>query len=83
MNFDEFSVRKIFWCGDRKWLCTDIGTRIVVAICLDDLRIIKCGHAASGDCTAHQLTRETFLQEGWLYGPPYAVAETVFDEDDQ
>jgi hypothetical protein len=43
------------------WRCTDVGARVVVAVCLDD-----------------------HPNDPSLYnGPPYAVAESVFDEDDQ
>lgn len=55
MKLEEFKIGEEFVCGGRLWKCTDIGTRVVVAIRkLDD----------------------------WGAGPPYDVAETVFDEDD-
>jgi len=41
--------------------CTDIGTRVIVAIRIDD-------HPDD---------------PSWYNGPPYAVAESVFDEYDQ
>ena len=58
MNHNEFQIGIEFRCGNRLWRCTDVGTRTVIAICLDE-------HDAS-----------------WHRGPPYAVVETVFDEDD-
>ena len=42
-----------------KWRCTDVGTRVIAAIQLDQ------------------------QDESWYNGPPYAVAESVFDEYDQ
>lgn len=35
MKHDDFQIGQDFWCGGRRWRCTDIGTRVVVAICLD------------------------------------------------
>jgi hypothetical protein len=59
MEKDQFKVGETFWCSGKAWRCTDIGTRVVVAICLDH----------DDDPT-------------WYDGPPYAVAEVVFDEYD-
>lgn len=50
-----------FESGGKRWRCTDVGTRTVIAVCLDD-------HPDD---------------PSWYNGPPYAVAETVFDEYDQ
>ena len=47
--------------GGKTWRCTDIGRRVIVAVCLDD-------HPDD---------------PSWYNGPPYAVAEHVFDEYDQ
>jgi hypothetical protein len=59
MQFSEFIVDGEFWCGGKRWRCTDIGRRVIVAIPLehDD-------------------------DSSWYNGPPYAVAECVFDEND-
>lgn len=59
MLYSEFNVGSEFNCGDKRWLCTDKGTRVVIAIVLEH-----------SDHT-------------WYDGPPYAVAEHVFDENDQ
>lgn len=61
MRLEDFRIGRKFLCGDRRWRCTDIGTRVVVAVCLDD-------HPDD---------------PSWYNGPPYAVAESVFDEYDQ
>ncbi len=60
MKHAEFQVGAEFVCGERRWRCTDIGARVVVAICLD----------------------EPVDDLSWFNGPPYAVAEVVFDEND-
>ena len=62
MEHAEFIIGGEFWCGARRWRCTDLGTRVVVAICV------------SG--------KEVAADPSWLRGPPYALAESVFDESD-
>ena len=60
MQHSDFHIGLTFVCGDRRWRCTDVGERTIVAILLnhDD-------------------------DPSWYRGPSYAVAESVFDEDDQ
>ncbi len=36
MNISEFSIGLDFWCGNKKWRCTDVGSRVVTAICISD-----------------------------------------------
>lgn len=60
MKHSDFSIGTQFICGETLWRCTDVGTRVIVAIALD---------IYSND-------------ESWLNGPPYAVQEVVFDEND-
>ena len=55
---EGFQIGLEFYTASGKWRCTDIGTRVIVAITLDQ------------------------TDESWYNGPPYAVAETVFDEYD-
>lgn len=59
MQHSEFRIGAVFRCGDKRWRCTDVGSRVVVAICLD-----------------HD------DDPSWYKGPPYALAESVFDVDD-
>ncbi|MEZ2407334.1 hypothetical protein AB6806_11000 [Bosea sp. RCC_152_1] len=67
-----------FESGGGIWRCTDIGTRIVTAIRVD--RVEKA--SKDGDLIAKVvLSRSQAEAEGWFNGPPYAVAEMVFDED--
>ncbi len=60
MQHSEFRIGAVFRCGDKRWRCTDVGSRVIVAICLD-----------------HD------DDPSWYNGPPYALDESVFDEDDQ
>lgn len=57
MKHGDFYIGLEFQSETGKWRCTDVGTRVIVAIKLE------------GD------------PRNWN-GPPYSVAETVFDEDD-
>jgi hypothetical protein len=61
MNKNDFHIGSEFYSGDKLWRCTDVGSRVVIAVCLSD-------HTDDSS---------------WFNGPPYAVAESVFDEYDQ
>ena len=58
MRHADFHIGTEFYTAAGYWRCTDIGSRVVIAIRLD-----------APDAS-------------WYTGPPYAVAECVFDEDD-
>jgi hypothetical protein len=60
MKLEDFRLGSEFDHGGKRWRCTDVGTRTVVAMALEP-------HA---DPTRYA-------------GPPYVVAETVFDEFEQ
>ena len=60
MTHRDFKVGLEFTCNGNRWRCTDVGTRTICAICLDE-------HPDDAS---------------WYTGPPYAVAEYVFDEND-
>ena len=77
MHHADFKIGQEFYCAGVAWRCTDIGTRVVIAIKLDE---VKTASNAGSDST---LNREQAEQAGWFKGPPYAVAEYVFDESDQ
>ena len=78
MERSQFKIGGTFWCAGRTWRCTDIGTRTIVAIRVDSVEV-------GSNMPEHRRTvsRTEAEAEGWFNGPPYAVAETVFDEDDQ
>lgn len=58
MDHSDFSIGLVFYTAAGKWQCTDVGSRTVVAIKLDE------------------------KDPSWFRGPPYAVPETAFDEND-
>ena len=75
MRHEEFRIGTEFWCGGRRWRCTDVGTRVVVGICLEPHEVVT---SSAGTVTSRAMTSDA----SWLTGPPYAVPETVFDEYD-
>ncbi len=76
MEHSEFVIGEVFWCSDRQWRCTDIGTRTILAILFDSVRV-----SGSTPDLCRTLTGAEAEREGWFRGPPYAVKESVFDED--
>jgi hypothetical protein len=76
MKLSEFKIGEEFTMGEHRLRCTDIGTRVIVAIKVSPVNIIRDGKKII-------LTHEEAEAEGWFNGPPYAVVEYVFDEDGQ
>jgi hypothetical protein len=78
MNHSDFKIDCEFTTLVGRWRCTDIGTRTIVAIRIDlvETRTIVDGHPVR-----RYLTQEEAGLEGWFNGPPYVLAEVVFDED--
>jgi hypothetical protein len=76
MNHNEFVIGANFWCSGKLWRCTDIGTRVIVAIRLDRVDV---------ESTSPELRRTLVYAEaeaeGLFNGPPYAGVGSVFDED--
>lgn len=81
MRHSEFSIGLEFWCGEKRWRCTDVGTRVIVAICIDPREMVHLElHAA--DKTKRAEKRVISDDPRDLNGPPYGVTEIVFDEYD-
>ena len=70
----DFFIGREFWTETGRWRCTDVGTRTICAIRLE-LHEVVARHLDG--------TRTTDVTDelSWFTGPPYAVAEHVFDED--
>ena len=77
MNHSDFALGMIFWCSGRQWRCTDLGTRTVIAIRIDSVEV-----GSTVPELRRTLVSSEAAAEGWFNGPPYAVAESVFDEND-
>lgn len=74
MKIEDFSIGDQFYTASGKWQCTDIGTRVIVAIKLGEILII-CSNTETG--TGEEVLTD---DQSWFNGPPYAVVEHVFDE---
>lgn len=73
-----FVIGGMFHCGGKIWRCTDIGTRVITAICLDRVAV-----GGTDPACWRTLGRAEAAQQGWFNGPPYAGVEHVFDENSQ
>ena len=75
MKYEEFEVGKEFRTHAGRWRCTDKGQRTIIAIRIDRVKI--------AGTVRRVLLGDEAEAEGWFNGPPYAVLERVFDENDQ
>lgn len=84
MRREDFAIGQTFYTATGRWRCTDVGTRVVVAIKYDAITVTQSTLAATGRRETREvaLTFEEAEQAGWFRGPPYAGAESVFDEYD-
>ena len=83
MELSEFKIGESFWCSGEQFRCTDVGTRTVVAIRIDQVETTQVTIKENSPTTANlPLDYIQAEKEGWFNGPPYAVAEIVFDEYD-
>ena len=87
MDFSEFKIGETFRCSGKQYRCTDVGTRVVVAIRIDQVETVHYTSVGTEGQSALVTSTETLSydqanKDGWFNGPPYAVVEQVFDEDD-
>jgi hypothetical protein len=78
MELNEFVIGETFRTEAGAFRCTDIGTRVVVAVKLGPRSVTR---AEKVDDEWRHTTRMDD-DPSWLNGPPYAVEEVVFDEYD-
>jgi hypothetical protein len=81
MEHSQFRIGLEFYCGGKKWRCTDVGSRVIVAIQLGPREVATVSVDPS-DETKHIETRHISDDASDLNGPPYSVAEFVFEEYD-
>jgi hypothetical protein len=86
MQHADFKIGEHFYTRTaggqtRKWRCTDVGTRVVVAIRVDSAVISEHDFAARKSVSRIVSGAEAD-RLGWFDGPPYGVVEYIFDEDD-
>lgn len=79
MKHADFQIGTEFFTAAGKWRCTDVGTRVIVAISLEPREMVRVHYAENKG--RHE---ERFLshEPRDLLGPPYGVVEQVFDEYD-
>lgn len=79
MQLSDFTIGLEFKCSGNRYRCTDVGSRVVVAIRIEPVIIawVKDGHRGQ-----RKLTYEKAIMEGCFRGPPYTELEQVFDEYD-
>lgn len=77
MQANDFEIGTYFTNGWALWLCTDVGSRIIAGIRVDrvETATLRDGVRTNGSVDARR-------DPSWLSGPPYKIAEMVFDEDD-
>ena len=80
MHIADFKIGMEFECAGRRYRCTDVGSRTAVGIRVDQVEKTSTNAQGTTTTTLNEVEAEA---EGWFNGPPYAVAEVVFDEDDR
>jgi hypothetical protein len=78
MELSDFAIGETFWTHAGAFRCTDIGTRVVVAVKLGP-REVSRAESVDGEV---RITKRIDDDPSWLNGPPYAVEEVVFDENE-
>ena len=78
MELSDFAIGETFWTHVGAFRCTDVGTRVVVAVKLGP-RAIGRAEKVDGEL---RITKRIDDDASWLNGPPYAVEEVVFDENE-
>jgi len=76
MHLHDFKIDTEFFAASGKWRCTDVGSRTIIAVKLGPRKVV------SVDTEQGTVTGSVQDDESCLAGPPYAVEEVVFDEND-
>lgn len=76
----DFHIGMEFTSDADRVRCTDIGQRTIVAIRIDSVSVTTL--TETGKQSTRVLNEADAHAQGWFLGPPYAVAEVVFDEND-
>ena len=78
MELRDFVSGETSWTHAGAFRCTDIGTRVVVAVKLGPRQVSRA-ERVEGEL---RITNRIDDDPSWLNGPPYAVEEVVFDENE-
>lgn len=83
MKKEEFVVGMKFRRGTKLWLCTDIGSRVITAVCLSLCKYNDWGRSLSVEIQDRAWDRvQRDLDPSWIGVPPYTLLEHVFNEND-
>ena len=79
MKHSDFHIGLEFFTATGRWRCTDVGTRVIVAISLEPRETVSVHYDEKGE--RHE---ERYMSDDPrdLRGPPYSVVEHAFDEYD-
>lgn len=77
MEHSDFQIGMEFFTEAGKWRCTDVGTRVIVAISLEPRELVRTRRTANGECVEERYVSDDPRD---LVGPPYIVVEYVFNE---
>lgn len=77
VKHSDFKIDTEFFTETGKWRCTDVGTRVIVAISLKPRAMARVRYDESGERIEDHSTSDDPRD---LSGPPYMVVEHVFDE---
>jgi hypothetical protein len=75
MELSDFAIGETFWTPAGAFRCTDIGTRVVVAVKLGPPEVSRA-ESVDGEL---RITKQIDHDASWLNGPPYNVEEVIFD----
>jgi hypothetical protein len=77
----DLQIGTAFSTGRALWRCTDVGTRSITAIRID--RVVTPRPLGEHETWAtDQTAADPRKLPSWVNGPPYALAEFSFDEQD-
>jgi hypothetical protein len=79
MGHSEFRIGIEFTTGAGRWRCTDIGTRTIAAISLESRETVEQTRDENGVWHERRFMSDDPCD---LIGPPYSIAEHLFDEYD-
>ncbi len=79
MELADFRIGQEFYCAGKRWRCTDVGSRVVVAICLEPHEVVSISDPDTCP-SARRDHRHVTDEPSWFDGPPFVVIEEVFDE---
>ena len=80
MTPKDFHIGIEFWCSGKHWRCTDVGSRVVIAISLEEHEVVSSERDPNNP--TKRIERRFMSSDPTLFnGPPYGIVEHVFDED--